>query len=165
MACEGNRSHQGGNRTAISRGRTNKKLTNCIPTSLVATPRRGSTSFNSDDGREILDPRLVELGASIRVQLAICQNGITTISLQAGGKNSLLDAQVFDADGRPWSTTIGKPEDGSDDEVFVLIMVPGKPKPPFSLALCFSAGGAALKVPFQLERVPVGGNFGSSGGR
>jgi hypothetical protein len=118
----------------------------------------------SPDGREILDPRLVKLGASVRVQQAAYQNGITALSLQTSGKNSLLDAQVFDVDGRPWPTTFWKPEDSSDDEVYFQVAVPGKPKPPFSLALCFNTGGSAIKVPFQLEKVPVGGNSSSSAG-
>jgi len=140
------------------------KLTNAVPASMVSTPRRGRISYNSNP-REILDPRLVELGATVKVQMAAYQNGITTLSLQTGGKNSLLDAQVFDADGRPWPTTFWKPEDSRDDEVYTQIMVPGKPKPPFSLALCFNAGGSTLKVPFQVEKVPVGGNPGPSAKR
>ena len=137
------------------------KLTNVVPASMVSTPRRGRMSYNSDQ-REILDPRLVELGASIQVQTAMYQNGITAISLQTGGKNALLDAQVFDSEGRPWPTTFWKPDDSSDDEVYVQVMVPGKPKPPFSMALCFNAGGSTVKVPFQLKQVPVGGSSSSS---
>ena len=126
-------------------------------------PSRGAASISyPSEGREILDPRLGQLGAVVRLQAAAYQNGMTTLSLQTGGPNSLVDAQVFDAEGRPWPTTVWKPENNNDDFVQFQIMVPGKPKPPFSLALCFNAGGAAIKLPFQLERVPVGGNSRSS---
>ena len=134
------------------------KLTNAVPAGLVRDMNqlRSSSSFDSDRGL-ISNSRLAELGLSLRILMAMSQGPMTTIMLQAGGeKTALVDAQVFDAEGRPWPTTFTRHE-SSGPERSCQVAVVGRPKPPFSLGLLVSGLGASVSVPVQLEHVPVGG--------
>jgi hypothetical protein len=135
------------------------KLSNAVPASLVMDmSNRSSYSFNSDSERgQITDSRLAELGLSLRVDMAMAQSGMTTLSLEtSGGKTALVDAQVFDAEGRPWPTTLVQPDSSGGEEQSCQLVVAGKPKPPFSLAVAVSGVGASVSVPIQVEHVPVG---------
>lgn len=135
------------------------KLSNAVPASLVMNMGEHS-SFNvsSDSERgQVSDSRLVELGLMVRVQMAMVQSGITTLSLETGGsKAALVDAQVFDADGRPWPTTLMQSDSAGGEERSCQLMVAGKPKPPFSLALAVGGVGASVAVPILVENVSVG---------
>ncbi|MCX6925638.1 MAG: hypothetical protein NT154_20870 [Verrucomicrobia bacterium] len=135
------------------------KLSNAVPASLVMDmSKRSSMSFDSGSERgQIADGRLAELGLSLRVQTAMVQSGMTTLSLEmSGGKTALVDAQVFDAEGRPWPTTLTQPDSSGGEERSCQVMVAGKPKPPFSLAVAVSGVGASVAVPILVEHVPVG---------
>jgi hypothetical protein len=135
------------------------KLSNAVPSSLVMdTGNRSSYSYSSDSERgQVSDSRLGELGLSLRVQMAMVQGGMTVLSLEAGGsKAALVDAQVFDADGRPWPTTLIQSESGGGEDHSCQLMVAGKPKPPFSLALAVGGVGASVTLPILVENVPVG---------
>jgi hypothetical protein len=135
------------------------KLSNAVPANLVMDmSKRSSNSYNFDSDRgQISDSRLAELGLSFRVQMAMVQGGMTVLSLQTGGgKAALIDAQVFDMDGRPWPTTLMQPESSGAEDQSCQIMVAGKPKPPFSLALAVGGVEASVSVPILLENVPVG---------
>jgi hypothetical protein len=63
---------------------------------------------------------------------------------------------VFDAEGRPWPTTLMQPDSSGSEERSCQVMVAGKPKPPFSLAVAVSGVGASVSVPILVEHVPVG---------
>ena len=135
------------------------KLSNAVPASLVMDmSRQSSFSYNSDNERgQVADSRLAELGLSLRVQMAMVQSGMTTLELQTGGgKSALVDIQVFDAEGRPWPTTLVQQDSSGGEERSCQVMVAGKPKPPFSLAVAVSGVGASVSVPIQVEHVPVG---------
>ncbi len=135
------------------------KLSNAVPSSLVMdTGDRSSFSDSSDSERgQVSDSRLAELGLSLRVQMAMVQGGMTMLSLEVGGsKAALVDAQVFDADGRPWPTTLMQSEQTGGDDHSCQLVVAGKPKPPFSLALAVGGVGASVTVPILVENVPVG---------
>jgi hypothetical protein len=135
------------------------KLSNAVPASLVMDPSKPfSSGFSSDSERgQIADSRLAELGLSLRVQMAIVQGGMTMLSLEtSGGKATLVDAQVFDADGRPWPTTLLQSDATGAEDRSCQVMVAGKPKPPFSLALAVGGVGASVGVPILVENVPIG---------
>ncbi len=135
------------------------KLSNAVPASLVVdVSGQSSSSFNSDSEHgQITDSRLAELGLSLRVENAMVQSGMTVLSLQASGaKTALVDAQVFDAAGRPWPTTLVQPDSGVGEERSCQVIVAGKPKPPFSLAVAVSGVGASVEVPILVEHAPVG---------
>ena len=135
------------------------KLSNAVPASLVMDmSKRSSISYSSDSERgQITDSRLAELGLSLRAEMAMVQSGMTTLTLQTGGgKSALVDVQVFDAEGRPWPTTLMQSDSSGGDERSCQVMVAGKPKPPFSLAVAVSGVGASVSVPIQVEHVPVG---------
>jgi hypothetical protein len=88
--------------------------------------------------------------------MAMIQSGMTMVSLETGGgMAALVDAQVFDVDGRPWPTTLMQSESTGEDRS-CHIMVAGKPKPPFSLALAVGGVGASVGVPILVENVPIG---------
>jgi hypothetical protein len=135
------------------------KLSNAVPASLVVdVSGQSSYSFNPDSERgQITDSRLAELGLSLRVENAMVQSGLTVLSLQtSGGKTALVDAQVFDAAGRPWPTTLMQPDSSGGEERSCQVIVAGKPKPPFSLAVAVSGVGASVEVPILVEHAPVG---------
>jgi hypothetical protein len=135
------------------------KLSNAVPANLVMDMgKRSFSSFGPDSDRgQISNGRLAELGLTFRVQMAMVQSGMTILSLETGGgKAALLDAQVFDIDGHPWPTTLMQSESTGGEERSCQIMVAGKPKPPFSLALAVGGVGASVGVPILLENVPVG---------
>jgi hypothetical protein len=134
------------------------KLSNAVPANLVMDmSKRSSSSFNFDsDHGQISDSRLAELGLSVRVQTAMVQSGMTILSLQtSGGKAAIVDAQVFDLNGRPWPTLMQSDSSRGEDRSCQL-MVAGKPKPPLSLALAVSGVGASVALPILVENVPVG---------
>lgn len=134
------------------------KLSNAVPAGMVMDMNKRSSfnsRFNSERG-QLSNSRLSELGLSVRVQMAMVQSGMTMISLEAGGKSSLLDAQVFDADGRPWPTTVMGADSSGGDERSCQLLVAGKPKPPLSLALAVGGVGASVSLPILLENVPIG---------
>lgn len=135
------------------------KLSNAVPSNLVMD--MGNRSFYSSSGEsergQISDSRLAELGLSLRVQMAMIQSGMTMLSLEtSGSKAALVDAQVFDAEGRPWPTTLMQPESSGGDDRSCQLIVAGKPKPPFSLALAVGGVGASVTVPILVENVPIG---------
>ena len=135
------------------------KLSNAVPASLVVdVSGQSSYSFNSDSEHgQITDSRLAELGLSLRVENAMVQSGMTVLSLQtSGAKTALVDAQVFDAAGRPWPTTLMQPDSSGGEERSCQVIVAGKPKPPFSLAVAVSGVGASVEVPILVEHAPVG---------
>ncbi len=136
------------------------KLTNAVPASLVMDMSKGRTSYSFENDRgQITDARLSALGLTVRVQMAMIQSGMTTVSLEtSGGKSALVDAQVFDAEGKPWPTTLMQNESGAPggEERSCQLMVAGKPKPPFSLALEVGGVGASVDIPILVENVVVG---------
>ena len=67
-----------------------------------------------------------------------------------------LDAQVFDSDGRPWPTSLIQQDQDGGETRSCQLMVAGKPKPPFSLALALGGIGASVSVPVLVETVPIG---------
>jgi hypothetical protein len=90
----------------------------------------------------------------------MAQSGMTILMLEVGGKTALLDAQVFDAAGKPWPTFLQHSEEmsfGEESEGTTpcQIMVPGRPQAPLSLALRASGNAAGVTVPIALEHVPV----------
>lgn len=126
------------------------KLSNAVPASLVDdVGGQSSHSSNSDSVQgQITDSRLAELGLSLRADTAMVQNGMTVLSLQtSGGKTALVDAQVFDAAGRPWPTTLMEPNSSGAEERSCQVIVAGEPKPPYSLALTVSRVAASVEVP------------------
>ncbi len=135
------------------------KLTNAVPASLVMDMSKGAErnfSLDSDRG-QIGDSRLAELGLSLKVQMAMVQSGMTTLSIEiTGGKAALMDAQLFDAEGRAWPTTFSQADSGGGEDHSCQLFVAGKPKPPFSLAVAVGGVGASIAVPILVENVPVG---------
>jgi hypothetical protein len=135
------------------------KLSNAVPASLLMdVGKQTSYSYSSDSERgQLGDSRLAELGLLLRVQMAMVESGMTTLSLAtSGGRAALVDAQVFDEEGRPWPTTLIQSDSSGGEERSCQIMVAGKPKPPFSLALAVSGVGTSVEVPILVEHVPVG---------
>lgn len=136
------------------------KLTNAVSASLVINPRSLSGLIRSSRDKEpqkIEDARLSELSYELTVEGAVVQGGMTMLQLEAGsGIASLLDLQVFDAEGRPWPTLMPEPDSESSSESRSLeVVVAGTPKPPLSLGLMLSGVGTAVNVPLEVENVPL----------
>jgi hypothetical protein len=135
------------------------KIPNAIPGKWIVEMKNGSVEdFGGGGEKTISNPKLPGLGVSLALATGMTQGGMTTLSFQlTTQKSSLLELQVFDADGRPWPTIL------QQEEVFAAngmcqAMVLGRPKPPLSLALLFAGGGGTdVKVPILLEHVPVRG--------
>lgn len=133
------------------------KLTNAIPAKWIADASNlmGGGAFDSSE-KPLNSPALAGMGLSLVLQMGMAQSGMTMLTVQVTGKQALLaDAQVFDAEGKPWPTFLQQPDVGSGDATSCQIMVAGKPQPPLSLALLASGGGATVAVPFLLEHVSL----------
>jgi hypothetical protein len=137
------------------------KLSNAVPARLLTDLRQRSDFSEFDPGGargQVSDARLTKLGLTLRVQMAMVQNGMTVLSLQtSGGNTTLLDAQVFDGAGRPWPTILPSAESGGAERSFQVV-VAGQPKAPLSLGLLVSRVGATVEVPILIENVPAGAN-------
>jgi hypothetical protein len=136
------------------------KFSNAVPAKLVMdmTKQTSSRSFGGEERGAIEHPRLTELGLSVRVQMAMVQGTMTVISLQtSGGKQALVDAQVYDAEGKAWPTALAQDNEAGEEERSAQLMVTGKPKPPFSLALVWGGVGATVEAPIRLENIPLTG--------
>ena len=132
------------------------KLSNAVPASLIMdmSGRMNFSSFGAERGL-VSHPRLETLGLSLRVEQALTQSGAMMIGLEAGGDNaSLVDVQVFDADGKPWPTSFHK-QNAFEDKKSFQVIVGGRPKAPLSLGLIVSGVGASVDAPISAEKVPI----------
>ena len=106
--------------------------------------------------KHLNSPRLGELGLAISMQSGMAQSGMTTLQLEIkGGKGALVDAQAFDADGKPWPTFLQMESTGMGDNSSCQLMIAGSPKPPLSLAFTASGAGSSVEVPVLVEHVPL----------
>jgi hypothetical protein len=106
--------------------------------------------------KSISDPKFTELGLNLKVQMAVVQAGMMNLMLELGSdKAGIIDAQVFDAAGRPWPTYMQEIDRGNEPSV--TLMVAGKPEPPLSLAFVVSGGGSTVEVPILVEKIAVRG--------
>ena len=131
------------------------KLTNAVPTSWIKEVSKEAEYDFDPNQRALSSPSLPELGLTLNFQMGMAQSGFTMLMLQVGGKKAVLsEAQVFDAEGRPWPTFLQQQAFG--DEGSCSIMVAGRPKAPLSLAFVATSVGADVEIPIVLEKVPVG---------
>jgi hypothetical protein len=131
------------------------KISNAIPAKWIREVKRENDFDFEPRGQAISDPKLPELGLSLKLTMGMSQGSFTSLMFDASGsKATVTDAQVYDADGRPWPTFFMRQGFGGEDAMTV--MVAGKPKMPLSLALVASGAGASVIVPILLEKVPVG---------
>ncbi len=134
------------------------KLTNAVPANWIAdaASMMGGGAFDSTE-KPLKSEALAGLGLSLSVQMSAAQSGMTMLDLQVKGKEAaLMDAQVFDADGKPWPTfwqqqDLGQGGDMNQCQIFVA----GKPQPPLSLAFLASGSGSTVEVPILVEHVPL----------
>ena len=136
------------------------KLTNAVPANRLMDMSNPAAiaGFGRETG-QLSDPRLTALGMSVGIQMAMVQSGMVMLSLETtGAKATLIDAQVFDAQGEPWPTTLMRSDLMGNEEHSSQVMVAGQPKPPLSLALVVSGVGATVNLPVLMEQVPLGGN-------
>lgn len=133
------------------------KVSNAVPAKWIMDATKAN-AFRGMDATEksVSDPKLAEIGLNVKVQMAMVQAGMMNLMLQLGGeKAGITDAQVFDANGRPWPTFVQEVEAG--DEPSLTLMVAGKPEPPLSLAFVANGGGSTVEVPILVEKIPVRG--------
>jgi len=133
------------------------KLTNAIPAKWLMNPAAmmGGGGFDQSEKR-LNSPELAATGLSAALQMGMLQSGMTMLMLQVKGAGAALtDAQVFDADGRPWPTFLQAQDSGMGDSGSCQILVAGQPRPPLSLALQASGGGTSVTVPILVEHVPL----------
>ncbi len=134
------------------------KLTNAIPSTWLMNMAQAMAGGGGMDMTEkhLNSPRLGELGLAISVQEGMAQSGVTTLQLQIkGSKGALVDAQAFDADGKPWPTLLQMENMGMGDSSGCQMMIAGSPKPPLSLAFLASGAGSSVEVPVMVEHVPL----------
>jgi hypothetical protein len=132
------------------------KLTNAVPATWIRDQAAMNiSSFDSSD-KPLASEALTGLGLTLSVQMGMIQGGMTMLTLQVKGTQATLtDAQVFDAAGKPWPTTLAQMDFGGGEEGTCEIMVAGKPQAPLSLALVATGGGASVTVPILVENVPL----------
>ncbi|MGA9451071.1 MAG: hypothetical protein WBW41_06965 [Verrucomicrobiia bacterium] len=131
------------------------KLTNAIPANWIgdASKMMGGGGLDSSE-KPLNSATLAGIGLFMSVQMGMAQSGMTMLEMQVKGKQAALtDAQVFDADGKPWPTFLQQQDYGNGDANMCQILVAGKPQPPLSLALLASGSGSTVEVPILLEHV------------
>jgi hypothetical protein len=132
------------------------KLTNAIPANWIVSEAQAMSGRMDRSEKKLNSPRLRELGLEISLQDGMAESGMTVFVMEVkGGKGALVDAQVFDADGRPWPTFMANQGGGRGDETRCQMMIPGAPKPPLSLAFSASGTGSTVEVPILVEHVSL----------
>src|SRR5205823_11526875 len=102
------------------------KLTNAVPGQWIKQISNQADFDFEPNQRALSSPALPELGLTLNFMMGMAQNGFTMLMLQAGGKKAALsEAQVFDAEGRPWPTLLQQQPFG--DEGSCSIKVAGRP--------------------------------------
>ena len=131
------------------------KISNAIPAQWVRE-MKSETDFSFEpQGQTIDDPKLREIGLVLQLTMGMSQGSFLSLMFDtSASKASVTDAQIYDADGRPWPTFFLPRGFGGADAI--VVMVAGKPKPPLSLAVVASGEGATFTVPIRVEKVPVG---------
>jgi hypothetical protein len=106
--------------------------------------------------RALAHPKFKELGVKIEVSQVMRTSGRTTVMLQVSGQGtSLVSAQVFDAQGQPWSVVSSSDGNSHGETKWVQMMVVGQPEGPLSLAFLLIGGGATVNLPIELTDVPI----------
>jgi hypothetical protein len=136
------------------------KLTNAVPASWIVDQSKMMEAMGMGSGEKRLsDPALGKAGIDLSLNMAMAQNGFTMLMLGMEAKSAaLIDAQVFDANGKAWPTFLQDMSElasSGEEDATVTIVVAGKPQPPLSLAFLVSGAGAAVEIPIQLDNVPV----------
>jgi hypothetical protein len=133
------------------------KMTNAIPANWIVDPTQGLRNGGFDGSeKKINSPRLAEMGMPLSLQMAMAQSGMTMLMLQISGKKGvLIDAQVFDAQGKPWPTFLTQQGFGGAEGDGCQLMVPGSPAAPLSLAVAASGSGSSVDVPVLVEHIPL----------
>lgn len=131
------------------------KLAGAIPEkSIMKMDGEGSFSFNENAERALVDPKLTQLGLKLKLEHAMQQNDSLSMSLSVEGKNAMITGlQIYDAQGKPWPTTLNKNDFG--EGISYSISVNGKPKPPLSIALLAPDAMTKVEVPILVEKVPI----------
>ncbi len=134
------------------------KIEKAVPK--IESAQGGRTSYRGGgvDGDEGIEhPTLKELGFKLSVQTAMRpQSGMTFLVLQGEGPAKVAEIQVFDAQGRPWSSYVNGQSGFSDgDSSMWQVMIAGAPEAPLSLGLLMSGVGAKASVPFTVQDVPL----------
>jgi hypothetical protein len=131
------------------------KMTNAIPANWIIDPAKGMSGFDASE-KKINSPKLAEMGMPLSLQMGMAQSGMTMLMLQINGKKGVLvDAQVFDAQGKPWPTFLGQQNMGGDEGNGCQLMVPGSPPAPLSLAVVASGSGSSVDLPVLVEHIPL----------
>jgi hypothetical protein len=132
------------------------KLTNAVPAKWIKEVSKDMENADFDaTQRALSSPLLPEIGLTLNFQMGMAQSGFTMLMLQVGGKKAVLsDAQVFDAEGKPWPTFVQR--QGFGEEGSCSLIVAGRPVAPLSLAILATGVGADIEVPILLEKIPVG---------
>ena len=132
------------------------KLTNAVPAKWITDASKMMGGGFDSSEKPLNSAALTDLGLTLSMQMGMVQSGMTLLTLQVKGTQATLtDAQVFDADGKPWPTFLQQQDTGGGEENSCEIMVAGKPLPPFSLALAASGSGASVTVPILVEHVAL----------
>ncbi len=131
------------------------KLTNAVPAKWIIDPANmGGGGFDASE-KPLHSATLEGLGLSLSVQTCMAQGPMTMLMLRVKGQQAaLVDAQLFDASGKPRPTFLQQQDFGGAEEGTCVVMIAGKPAPPLSLALLASGSGSEVDVPI-VEHVPV----------
>jgi hypothetical protein len=133
------------------------KLTNAIPANWIMSEAEEMIGRSGPNPEKHLDsPRLHELGLDISIEEATTQSGMTMLEMEVKGANAaLLDAQAFDADGKPVPTIMANSSGGMAGQTTCQMIIAGAPKTPLSLAFSASGTSSTVEVPVLVEHVSL----------
>jgi hypothetical protein len=97
--------------------------------------------------------KLKKHGLVVTLNSVSKNNQITTFALKQKGEEAIIDIQVYDRNGKPWTTILRLLSPGQDNISF---MIAGEPEPPLSLSLLIS-GGPKFEIPFSFNDVSLFG--------
>ncbi|MCP4109145.1 MAG: hypothetical protein GY749_27055 [Desulfobacteraceae bacterium] len=112
---------------------------------------------DSDKGRgkrlkeRVSHPELLKSGVNLSIAKVITRGDLLMIFMYSDkSEASVIQFQVFDAQGLPWPTLYNPVSDRSTSPIIVI----GKPEHPLSLALMVSAG-ISVKIPVELKDISL----------
>ncbi len=101
--------------------------------------------------KKLSHPELVKAGVNLSIADVVTRGDMLMIFTYSDeSESSVIQIQVFDAQGLPWPTLYNPGSDRSMSPIVVM----GKPKAPLSLALMVSAG-ISVKIPIELKDISL----------
>jgi hypothetical protein len=134
------------------------KLTTTVPAAAIrdmAKMQANPQAMREPQSVSLKSERLAALKFELTMRMAMYQGSMTMMMLEGQGSSAnLKELQVYDAQGRPWPTMLAREHSYGHNSSYQVV-VAGQPPAPLSIAVVLNSGGTTVKVPIQLEKLPI----------